>query len=178
MKRVIKFLNGINKTVGDNLGLIIPIFAGLLVYEVIRRYVFNNPSIWVHDIVQFLYGAAYMLAGGYTLLKKGHVNMDIFYGRLSGSRRAWLDFFNDFFILAFLAVLVWKSGYMAWDSFRFLEVLAESGVWQPPLWPIKIVFFIGCMLFLLQAISKFLNDTMTIVNNKKMSESSTNIEEA
>ena len=62
--------------------LMLPMIA-IVVWEVIMRYFFNAPSLWAYEISLFMYGAYIALAGGYTLLVKGHVNVGIIWGRLS-----------------------------------------------------------------------------------------------
>ena len=51
-------------------------------YEVVMRYIFNQPTIWVHESCFLLFGMQYLLAGAYTLLTGGHVRVDVMYIKL------------------------------------------------------------------------------------------------
>src|SRR4030043_53496 len=62
-----------------------------ITFEVVMRYVFRSPTIWVHETSEYLLVILAMLGGGYTFLHKGHVSVDIIYSRLSVRRRAILD---------------------------------------------------------------------------------------
>jgi len=154
-----------NRRIGNLVGLLVPVIAFVLVYELIMRYGFNRPTIWAHEISQFIFGITFMLGAGYTLLQKGHVNMDLIYGHYSPKTRAKIDLITALLIFLYLGVLVWKSGYMAIDSCRYRETLAGSFL-RPPIYPMKVLFFIGCLLFMLQAVSKFIKDIKTVMNNK------------
>ena len=163
---VLKMIDKLNETVGNFASFGVPLLGFLVLYEVIMRYVFNSPTIWVHDTSQFLFGATYMLGAGFTLMLRKHVNMDMLYVRFSIRGKAWSDAVTGVLVIIFLSVLVWQSGLMAWESVIFREVLTQS-VFEPPLYPIKIIFFLGCVLFLLQALAQFLRDIATIVDKSE-----------
>lgn len=170
INRLIRGLSAINEFIGQWVAFLIPLLGIILVYELIRRYVFNAPTIWVHDISQFVFGLSYMLGAGYTLLCKGHVNMDVLHSRLSKKGKAWTNSITSIFSIALVGVLVWKSGYMAWDSFKYKEIFSESGALMPPLWPMKILFFVGCLLFFLQVVVEFLENLSIAVSSDKVDE--------
>lgn len=158
---LLDLIDKLNDRVGSLASFVVPLLGFLILFEVIMRYAFNRPTIWVHDTSQFLFGAAYMLGAGYTLLLRGHVNMDMLYVRFSKKGKALADAATGVLVLAFLSVLVWQSGLMAWESVIFDEHLTQS-VFEPPLYPIKIVFFLGCILFLLQALAHWVRDVSVL----------------
>ena len=160
--RVVRLVDKLNDTVGNFASFGVPVLGFIVLYEVIMRYVFNSPTVWVHDISQFLLGTVYMLGAGYTLMLRKHVNMDMLYVRLSPRGKAIADTATGVLVIVFLCVLVWYSGVMAWESVIYNEVLTQS-VFEPPLYPIKIIFFLSCLLFLLQALAQFLENVATIV---------------
>jgi TRAP-type mannitol/chloroaromatic compound transport system permease small subunit len=132
----------VNDKVGSFSSFVVPLLGFLILFEVIMRYAFNRPTIWVHDTSQFLFGAAYI--------------------RFSKRGKALADAATGLLVLAFLSVLVWQSGLMAWESIIFNEHLTQS-VFEPPLYPIKIIFFLGCILFLLQALAHWVRDVIVLL---------------
>jgi TRAP-type mannitol/chloroaromatic compound transport system permease small subunit len=154
-------IDKLNETVGSFASFGVPLLGFLILFEVIMRYGFNRPTIWVHDTSQFIFGAVYMLGGAYTLLLRGHVNMDMLYVRFSKRGKALADSVTGVLVLIFLSVLVWQSGRMAWESVIFDEHLTQS-VFEPPLYPIKIIFFLGSILFLLQALVHLVRDVIVL----------------
>ena len=144
---------------------------GILLYEVVMRYGFDSPTIWVHEISQFVFGACYMLGAGFTLLRRAHVNMDMLYTRLPLRGKAAADTLAGLLFLLFLGVMVWHSGIMAYESVIFNEHLIQS-VFEPPLYPIKIIFCLGCILFLLQGLAHLAQDITVLVTGQDLSEES------
>ena len=48
-------------------------------YEVIARYFFHTPTIWVFDVTYMLYGTIFMLGAAYALHKGAHIRTDFFF---------------------------------------------------------------------------------------------------
>jgi TRAP-type mannitol/chloroaromatic compound transport system permease small subunit len=69
---------------------IVPITVAVT-YEVVARYAFNAPTRWSYEVGYMLYGAQFMLAAAYTLLKGGHIRTDVLYERWSVRTRATVD---------------------------------------------------------------------------------------
>ena len=57
----------------------------------IARYAFDAPTKWSYEVGYMTYGAQFMLAAAYTLLKGGHIRTDVFYERWSAKTRATID---------------------------------------------------------------------------------------
>ncbi len=156
-----ELVNKTNRRIGIAVSYSIPLLGLLLVFEIIMRYVFNRPTTWVHDISQFLFGIGYMLGAGYTLLIDGHANMDMLYNRFGEKGRALLNTLSGVLFLFFMSILIWKCGIMAWDSLKYKEVLTQSS-FEPPIYPMKIILFIGCLLLGLQGVVKLLENILVL----------------
>ena len=48
-------------------------------YEVIARYFFHAPTIWVFDVTYMLYSTIFMLGAAYALHKGAHIRTDFFF---------------------------------------------------------------------------------------------------
>src|SRR5262245_40505338 len=55
--------------------LSVPLVAAVA-YEVVARYAFNAPTIWVFDTTYMLYGTLFMLGASYALHKGAHIRTD------------------------------------------------------------------------------------------------------
>ncbi|MBA7540201.1 hypothetical protein ES705_32495 [subsurface metagenome] len=87
--------------------------------------------------------------------------MDVIYGRLSPRGKALIDIITFGFFALFCVVLVWKGGETA---LRALRIWQHSGsIWNPPVYPIKLVVPIGVLLLLLQGTVKLIRDIATLV---------------
>lgn len=140
--------------------LILPIFA-LLMADVVMRYVIGSAAIWTAELAQLVFGVYAVIAGGYLLAERGHVNVDIIYGRYGPKRKAQIDLATSFLCFLFLAVLIWQGTDMAWESAAKLET--SSSIWDPQIWPVKVAIPIAGVLLLLQAIVRVVSDIRTVM---------------
>lgn len=134
----------------------------LLFCDVLARYFFGNPSIWVYDVVSQLCSAFYFLVAGYTLANKGHVSMDIFYTKLSIRKRALLDIITSSCFFTFCGVLLWTG----FNEMLFSVTIRETTLppWEGPLWPAKILLVIGTILLLIQGIIELRRNILIFVH--------------
>lgn len=140
--------------------LILPIFA-LLMADVVMRYVIGSAAIWTAELAQLVFGVYAVIAGGYLLAERGHVNVDIIYGRYGPKRKAQIDLATSFLCFLFLAVLIWQGTDMAWESAAKLET--SSSIWDPQIWPVKVAIPVAGVLLLLQAIVRVVSDIRTVM---------------
>ena len=95
---------------------------------VIMRYVFDAGMIWLQESVTWMHAAVFMLGAAYTLLAEEHVRVDIFYQRMNGVARAWVDLLGvTLFLLPFCAYLAWASWDFAAASWAIRESSREPG---------------------------------------------------
>ena len=71
-----------------------------ITYEVVARYFFHAPTIWVYEASYMVNGAAFMLGCAYALYKGAHVRTDIFWEKYSERTKGIIDL--DFVPGAFL----------------------------------------------------------------------------
>ncbi|MFV0281079.1 MAG: TRAP transporter small permease subunit [Rhodoblastus sp.] len=140
--------------------LILPIFI-LLMADVIMRYVVGSAAIWTAELAQLIFGVYAVLAGGFLLVERGHVNVDILYGRYSPRRKAQVDLATSFLCFLFLGVLIWQGADMAWESASKLET--SYSVWNPQIWPVKVAIPVAGVLLLLQVIVRIVSDIRTVM---------------
>lgn len=144
--------------------LMLPMIA-IMVYEVIMRYFFTAPSLWAYEISLFMYGAYIALAGGYTLLVKGHVNVDIIWGRLPLRWRSIVDVITAALFFLFVGVLFKESLEAAMESWAVMEHTMTH--WSPPYYPLRTTLPVACLLMLLQGLAKFIRDLNTAITGKE-----------
>jgi TRAP-type mannitol/chloroaromatic compound transport system permease small subunit len=164
LSRFVKFIDTVNDFIGRCVSfLIFPIIVVIL-YEVVMRYFLKLSQDWVPETSQYLFGALFLLGGGYVLLHNGHVKLDILYDRLSARTKALLDICTFVLLLMYGVVLIWKGGLTAWDSLMTLE-RSQSG-WSPLMFPIRFGIPIGAALLVLQGIVKFIRDIVIVTKGK------------
>ena len=161
---ILRWIDKANDWLGRKLSLLILIVFGLLIMEVIRRYVFNSPTVWGNELVQMLFGAYVVLSAGYVLRWDGHVNVDIVSSHLPQKAKAVIDIITSSLSFLFCGVLLYYGGMLAWDSLTRWE--HSESAWNPPLYPIKIMIPVGALLLLLQVLAKLIRDILALLNKE------------
>jgi len=125
-------------------------------YEVLARYVFNSPTNWAHESMFLMFGAQYLLAGGFCLREDAHVRVDVFYTRLSVKKKALVDVITSVFFFIFMLALLDAGWTFFRDSFQVREVSFTE--WGIQYYPVKLTLAAGAALLLLQGVARLLRD--------------------
>ncbi|MFW2365548.1 MAG: TRAP transporter small permease subunit [Desulforhopalus sp.] len=162
IERFIFFTEKINKMVGKASSNLIFVFMFLMVYEVIARYFFESPTIWVHELCGYLFAAYVALTGGWVLLRKGHVAVDIIYQYFPQKLKNIADLVVSIVALFMFVVLFWQGYKFAWHAFATNQ--HSHTLFGPVLWPVKALLPVGALFFILQI---FADLGKTILNFKE-----------
>ena len=87
-------------------------------YEVIMRYLFNSPTIWVNEVSRFLQIWATYLALTYSFHKQDFIRITVIYDRLNETGKKILDFISFIFIITFSCFVVYFGWLIAYDSLK------------------------------------------------------------
>lgn len=162
IERFIFFTEKINKMVGKASSNLIFVFMFLMVYEVIARYFFESPTIWVHELCGYLFAAYVALTGGWVLLRKGHVAVDIIYQHFPQKIKNIADLVVSIVALFMFVVLFWQGYKFAWHAFATNQ--HSHTLFGPVLWPVKALLPVGSLFFIFQI---FADLGKTILNFKE-----------
>lgn len=129
------------------------IIIAIMGYEVIARYLFRAPTLWINEMSGYLFGAIVFLAGGYGYVRGSHVKVDVIYNMWPLKTRLIADCITSILIFGFCALFII---YGTQGAIRSIASSQTSGtMWDPPFWPMKVLVPVGFTLILLQAISNF-----------------------
>ena len=156
LRMCLSIIDKVNELVAKIISWAVIIIIGVTVYEVIMRYAFNAPTQWAFEFNYLLHGPYFLLLGAYTFAIRGHVNVDIFYGRFSPRTRAVFDLFTASILFFFIIIMFWFGGKYSLNSVAFRETL--SSAWGPPIYPVKLVIPVAAALLILQGVAKFIRD--------------------
>ncbi|OGR28369.1 MAG: hypothetical protein A2277_09050 [Desulfobacterales bacterium RIFOXYA12_FULL_46_15] len=151
MQSLEKFLNlieKINVKTGRAFAFLIFAFMILMVYEVVARYFFKSPTIWVHELCGFIFAAYIALTGGWVLKEKGHVSVDIIYQNFSQKGKCLADMAVSVIGFFMFGILFWQGYKFAWHAIKTGQ--HSHTLFAPPLWPVKIMIPLGAWLFIIQ----------------------------
>ncbi|WP_072391550.1 TRAP transporter small permease subunit [Hyphomicrobium sp. CS1BSMeth3] len=166
VRAVVRLIDRLNGLVGYVAAISLLGLIALVCYEVFLRYVMKAPTTWGNEMISFIFAAYVMLGGGYTLLHRDHVSMDIIYSRFSMRGRAIIDVGTAFFMLLFCWVLFEQTFIMAKEALETGQ--RASSDWSPPLFPVMVSLPIGAGLLLLQAIARIARDLHLALTNSPL----------
>ncbi len=164
VKIFVRSVEAVNRVVGIFSMYLVFAMMGLLLYEPISRIIFDKPLIWSMEMAQFTMAAYYLLGGAYSMMLKGHVRMDLFYGRWTDKKKAKVDVATNLFLIFYLVFLLIG----AYSSIEYAVVYGQKNrsAWAPYMAPIKIIMGTGVLLMLLQAIATFFKDLAKVRGEK------------
>jgi len=155
VKTFLRCIDAINEWTGRIIVWAVVPLVVIVTGEVVSRYIFRAPHIWVPELGWYIYGTLAMILAGYTLLYKGHVSVDVFYRRFSPRGRAILDIITYLiFFFPFVFFLIPPGISVAKASFAMGEVSMFGLLPFEPFF--KSVIPLGAILLLLQGLAKFI----------------------
>ena len=166
LRKCVEAMDQISKIFGW-LGSPLPFLCGLMiVYEIIMRTVFHSATVWAAELTAMLCATCYFFGGAWNIRIDGHVRVDILYSRFSPRVRAGVNCLN--FVLFTLYILIMLK--FIWNYMIQSIYLNESmhTLWDPYLWPLKIVMFVGFSLVLLQGLAQFCRNLYFLIKGREL----------
>lgn len=148
MGKVRAFVKSGNIMLGYLSGLGILTMSLILFYEVIARYCFNAPTIWVQEVSIYLFMWSMLAGASYTLMLGKHVRIDLIFDRLPPKVQNFLDILTGLVGVAFCAIVTHQAYLMIASSLRFGKLSAT--ILRVPMWLVQLPLFLGFMLLTLQ----------------------------
>jgi TRAP-type mannitol/chloroaromatic compound transport system permease small subunit len=164
---IVRVLDGISDHSGKLFSWLIIPLMGAMVYEVVARYFFNAPTTWAYDISYTLYSALFLLGAAYALRHGDHVRTDFIY-RLFSVR--WQGIVDSVLYLCLLTpalvMLTLLSSQRAIHSYQIGE-RAMSSLWQPPMYPFRMLLPIALTLLLLQILAEVIRALYSVITGRR-----------
>ncbi len=145
---------------GDPVSLLFAVAVVISFYEIIVRYFFNAPTVWVHETTIGLVAGCYLFGGLYCLARNRHIRIGLIYFSATGSTRRVLDLVNSALTLVFAVAMI----YAAWTMFEKgwftpageLRLERSGTAWNPPIPAlVKLVLFGTVVVLALQSVLHF-----------------------
>lgn len=120
---------------------------------VVLRYVFGEGRVYLQESMLYMNGMLFLLAAGYTLLRDGHVRVDIFYRPATPRTKAIVDVAGAYLFLFPSVILLFAVSFpYVRQSWRVGEASREAaGI--PFVYGLKSLILVFCVLLFLQGLS-------------------------
>ena len=121
----------------------------------IVRKAFNTSSNAYLEIQWYLFAAVFLLAAGYTMLRQGHVKIDVVSGRFSKRTQIWIEVIGlVFFVLPLVFTVIQLSWPLVVKAYVMNEYSSNAGGLIR--WPVFALLPLGFLLIGIQAVSELI----------------------
>ncbi len=107
MKQLRNFLN---RTLNVLAGVSFLAMVALTCWQVITRYILQNPSSWSEELVSYLFAWMALLGASLVVGERGHMNIPILVDRMGPSVRKAFNIFAEVVACVFAAVILVYGG--------------------------------------------------------------------
>ncbi len=138
----------------------------ITLYDVIGRQ-FGRMTGWAFDVEWFTYAAILVLSMGYAVFKGQHVRIDSLTARYSPWTRELLIALSYLvFVIPFMVFIAVYSWSFAWEAMETGELTLIG--WYAPLWPVKFLLPIGCILMLPQCFAELTRHIYFLIKKERL----------
>ena len=155
--KVSSWIDRVNERLGVGIYWLSLFMVLIGAYNAVARY-FDRFTGWgmssntYIELQWYLFSLLFLLSAAYTLKHNSHVRVDVFYGRLSPERKAWVNALGTvFFLFPFCILMLIMSIPSVLNSWEVWEMSPDPG--GLPRYPIKTMIPIAFFLLILQGIS-------------------------
>ncbi len=140
-------------------------FAIVLVmaFNVLLRYFFRTGSVASQELEWHLMAPICMLGLSYAILKDGHVQVDILYGRFPERAQRFIQFISTVLVVIVIAILLKLSIPYVMQSYNIGEKSPDPGGLTHR-WIVKSMLPVGFGLLLIQSVAAMLRALIPIID--------------
>ena len=153
---IIRVIDGFSNITGKVISLTMLFLVLSITYEVVARYFFRAPTVWVFESSSMANGSAFMLGCAYALYKGAHVRTDIFWENYSERTKGIIDLVS--YLVLFFPVMITMMAISIDDAVHSYVTgeRSQESLWRAIMWPFRAVIPLSAFLFMIQGISEVL----------------------
>ena len=131
--------------------------VAIIFYEVVMRYVFFRPTLWVNEMSLWVGGMIFVTAGLYAMQQRSHIRIFVLYDMAPLWLRRVFDLVSALCVAIFVFAVVWGGYGEAVAKFWRWEAFGTA--WDPPIPATnKPLVLITLLVLALQAFSNLIRD--------------------
>ena len=129
----------------------------IMFYEVVMRYIFEKPTLWVNEMSLWVAGAIYLTAGLYAMQQRSHIRIFILYDIVPRWLQRIFDVISVLCIIIFVFAVIWGGFGEAYSKLMRWETFGTA--WDPPIpATMKPLILLTLVFLCLQAVSNLVHD--------------------
>jgi TRAP-type mannitol/chloroaromatic compound transport system permease small subunit len=163
LEKICKGIDALNTWVGNFVAWSTAVVVVVVFVDVVMRYAFKTSFVFTQELEWHLFAFIFLMGAGYTLLKDGHVRVDIFYQRCSPKTQAWINLIGViFFLIPGCYMIIATSIHFVYNAWVVMEGSPDPGG-IPFRYLLKACIPAGFTLVLLQGISLGIKSYLPII---------------
>ncbi len=153
-------IDGANRRIGQLVGWLTLLMVLVGAFNAVARYVgrYTETQLSSNAYIElqwYLFSLVFLLGAAHTLERNQHVRVDVFYGRLTEHKKAWIDLIGGVvFLVPFCIFALCVCYPTVWNSWTVREVSPDPGGLVR--YPVKAMILLCFTLLLLQAVSEII----------------------
>ena len=153
---IIRAIDGFSRITGQLISLTMLFLVLSITYEVVARYFFRSPTIWVFESSTMANGSAFMLGCAYALYKGAHVRTDIFWENYPERTKGIVDLVS--YLVLFFPVMITIMAISIDDVIHSYVTgeRSQESLWRAIMWPFRATIPVSAFLFMIQGVSEVL----------------------
>ena len=161
-----RWVDTLNTWVGHVVAWATALVVMVVFVDVVMRYAFKMSFVFTQELEWHLFAFIFLMGAGYTLLKDGHVRVDIFYQRGSPKAQAWINFLGViFFLIPGCYMVIATSLPFVYNAWAVMEGSPDPGG-IPYRFILKSCIPAGFILIFLQGLSLGIKSLLTILGKE------------
>ena len=123
--------------------------------DVVMRYFFNLPTIWVVEIAAYCLLFMTFLVAAWVLKREGHVKIELILDRMRPSGQNLLNGITSIIAAIIFLVITWYGAKITWNLYQTNFIV--NTVLMPPKFVIIFIIPLGTLLFSIQLVRRACN---------------------
>jgi TRAP-type C4-dicarboxylate transport system permease small subunit len=133
------------------------VIVAVTAYEVVMRYLFNAPTIWVHELAVALAATCFVIAGPLVHQSRQHITISFVYERMAPGTQRVARVLTSLLTLVFCALLTYATVQQAWAALAARETTGTALNWPIPAY-LKALFACCAAVMTLQSAAHLIQD--------------------
>ncbi|MBV6409716.1 MAG: hypothetical protein GAKPKEKM_00484 [Rhodocyclaceae bacterium] len=150
-----RLIDALNERVGSAIIWLVLAAVVISAINAIVRKIFNTSSNAFLEIQWYLFAAVFLLGAGYTMLRQGHVKIDVILGRFSRRTQILVECFGIvFFLMPFVFAVIHHVWPLVVNAYVTSEMSENAGGLIR--WPVYALVPFGFALLGIQGVSELI----------------------
>jgi len=168
LRSLVRLIDHINDGIGRTTAWVALAMVLVQFAIVVLRYIYGIGSILLQESVVYMHAFLFLIGAGYTLLRGGHVRVDIFYRNATPRAKAWVDLFGVLaFLLPVCVLLWWFSWPYVMASWHVFEGSKETSGIQA-VYLLKTLILVFCLLVSAQGAALALRSLLVLADVERV----------